>query len=332
MATSDVPETLRTLSAQSLAYFEVLKVDADEAATRLAEFAVRSQEFVEFEAEDAFRPNYPTRYGTGTIDDLERASLLLDPNFFDPDKFRGHTYDSTFFDFLSPQLTAFIEDESTGIAPAVQQAIFDKQREQDLQVFNDAVVQAEASVGRRGFPLPTDMSQAARMEVIGKYNDVNTDRVAQTTALIAERAQDNVKHAIDAGIRMEDIQSQFTRFFHQMYMDYNRVLIDKFKVETDANIAALRGTIDRVNASTQLRSMEMQGDLKYRDQLMEKWRISESMEIQRTRDLIAQSEEAVRIQIQASTSLTEYYRTIVAGVAGQINLITNASESLTKSE
>jgi hypothetical protein len=253
--------------------------------------------------------------------------MPLDMSTFDPDKYRTHTYISDFFDFLDPYLQQTIEDGGTGISDDVQTSIFDNHRRRKEQVRDDELLAATANAGKMGFPLPTDMVQAARAAVTVRYADQDYNTSLELTTLIAERAQNNVQHAIDAGIRMENIQSEFTRFFHQAYTEYARQILEKFKVEQDTNVQQFRGDIEVLNLG--LRADEINSSLSQTDigQRMTAWQLEVDHSIERTKTLIAQSEENTRLQLQAASNLTEYYRSVVSSVGGQVNTLTMASDA-----
>jgi len=322
-----VPETIAEALTKVQAYFDEVSGKADLATQNLESFALKDPPWVDFGTKTPISSVLSDKVNADDIAPLVRADMKLDLSLFDPDKYKSHVYVSEFFDYLEPKLQGFIEDGGTGISDVVQTSIFDNHRRRKEQIRDDELLAATANAGKMGFPLPTDMVQAARSVVFTRYADQDYNTTLELTALIAERAQQNVQHAIDAGIRMESIQSEFTRFFHQAYTEYARQILDKFKVEQDANVQQLKSDIDIVSLA--LRADEINASLSQKDvdQRIQLWKFEVDSSIEKTKALISQSEDSYRLQLQASSNLTEYYRTIVAGVAGQVNTLTMASDS-----
>lgn len=327
MAANEVTEDIKSVGTSVKAYLEEVQQDADKAVERLESFTNKNLTWVDFPYQEGFDPGVVEQIDPSTFAKLGKASMNLDLSLFDPDRYKSHTYVSEFFDFLEPKLTEFINTGGTGIDDAVQDAIFENHRERKRRTRDDELLAATANVAKRGFPLPTDMVQAARAVVYTRFADEDYNTSRELTALIAERAQQNVQHAIDAGIRMESIQSEFTRFFHQAYTEYARQILEKYKVEQDVFIQQFRGDIDLIN--TRMKGDEINASLSqtHITQQMEQRRVESQQAIEKTKALIAQAEEAYRLQLQASESLTEFYRTTVVGVASQVNTISMASST-----
>lgn len=305
--------------------------EALDAADRLESIAsLPFQIWIDFPAKTAAElTKVPPVSGTEDIPELERVdidlSMVAD---FDPSRFQQATYLSSFFDFLEPKLTDFIENGGPGISEAVQTALFDNMRERDLQLLSDALDQVRGNYGKRGFPLPTSMLRAQENEIVKKYQDDRSNRNREITVLLAERAQDTMKAAVSAGIRMEEVQSQFSLGFARLFTEVSNQLIAQYRLMQDAALAEFEGQIKTIVTKAQVGEVNARLDMAYNEQVLKQWEIESEQAIEKTKARIAQAEQATQVKLEAARGLSEFYKGMVLGFAGQANGIAVQSEDI----
>lgn len=243
-------------------------------------------------------------------------------DLFPPDLTSRYGYDSDFFDnFLDAKLREFIDSPTTFISEDVQDAIFDQTRERDLQTLNDALDAVDRRQGRRGFPLLTSMSDAARDVVIDRYTNTKDDRNKEETALIADKAQQEQQHSIDAGIKMEDIRSRFQLESANLYWRASDYLVKQFESEVRAEIARFNGELDLVKADTSVKQGMAGFDQAYEqmDQAKELARLQGHV-TEMTGNIDTWKQQFVG-RIEAAAKAAGYYSSAVNSWLNQVNAI-----------
>jgi hypothetical protein len=263
----------------------------------------------------------------GSLADLpsNRPAVNIPAFTFNPEDYlttdllQKYTYESDFFDYLDPVLREFIGGESAFIDQTVQEALFQQTRERDIQTLNDALDAVDRRMAQRGFPLRTSMSEAARTEVIKKYQDVSADRNKEITALIAERAHDGHKHGIDAGVRMEDIRSRFQLEYGRLYFQVAEYLVRKYQADVQAEVSRVTSEIDQLRLKASIDTTMVQADSTWANALLDSLRTSTTRLIaDSSADLDIQKTQA-QMQIDALTKMINFYADAHSAYAGQIN-------------
>jgi hypothetical protein len=306
-----------------------LKTQADVSAANMQTFSETVfKEFLDISDADPPEFTFP-----GYVDRLDFGTELDAPSWRYPlnetylDQFKSPTYVSSFFKFLEPKLIEFITEESTGISEEVQDALFENMREHDLQVLNDSLDALNREQASRGFPLVSSMLLAARNDLIKKYTDIRFNRNREITALIAERAQQNVMHAIDAGNTMEQIQSQFSLGFARLWVDFSNMYVSRFRAEMDAAIAEFEADLKVQVTDSELSKFNKEILMRHENNELESWKADVAENINR---LQLQAQDTIKrydLALQSASEVLRYYEAAVAGYAGQINAVTVATES-----
>ncbi len=264
---------------------------------------------------------------------------------------------------LVTKLTSDIETGGTGISDEVQQALFDSLYERDNQAVNDELVKAEGNVSRRGFPLQTDMSQAARDNVLARQDDnlkqrsrdilVRTSDLAQQNTQFAESAliqlagldqqtffatlngfttlgeqqQQRLIQLIQAGSDMEKVRVDYSTGYARVFSDLSSTLLDKFKVEQQARIDEFDGQMKAILANADIANLNAQLQQADNELTTKQWEVDARNATEQTKALIGQAMESTRVKLQAATSLSDFYRTLVSASLSQINTLVSTSDN-----
>jgi hypothetical protein len=256
----------------------------------------------------------------------DSPTLYIPPFVFNPedyitaDMLQKYSYESEFFDeFLDPRIRQYIDSQSYFLDPTVQDALFETSRERDLQALNDALDAQDRIQARRGFPVPTSMNLAARNDIIKKYQDTYADKNKEATALIAEKSLQEKMHAMDTGIKMEDIRSRFELEFGKLYWMAADYIIKQYEAEVRANIAKFQGELDLVKTETDTDIKNAGFDYEYEklrhDQQVQRLNAS----IEEMRGNIDTWKTRAQMRIDAATASVEYYKSAVGSANGILN-------------
>lgn len=318
---------IQTYIDQVVAFADDMQREAEDAAEKLENIAsLPYLRWIGFLATQAPTLDLAQRIDAGgELPTLAMAEMNYDLNGMDPNRYRSALYDSGFFKFILPVIQDQISNGGVAISQAVQDALFDNMRERDLRTMNDALDAAEANIGRRGFPLPSSLSQAARNTVIGTYQETRDNRNREVTALLAERAQEGMLALIDKGTTIEKAQMDFAAGFARVFIDIGNQIVQKFRAEQEAYIAQFDGQVRTIMSRLQIEEMNERILLGRNDQTIKRWEIESSHAIEKTKALIAQAGHNATQRVNAATSLVDFWGSAVTSANSQINAIINHS-------
>jgi hypothetical protein len=244
-------------------------------------------------------------------------------DLFPPDLTQRYGYDSDFFDnFLDERLRDYIDTPTQFISEDVQDAIFDQTRDRDLRTLQDAMDAVDRQfASQRGFPTVTDAQNTARLETTHNYTNTKNDRNKEETALIAERAQRDKEHSIDAGIKMEDIRSRFQLESANLYWRASDYLIRKFEADVRAEITRFNGELDLLKADTSVKQGMADKDLQYESLDQEKERARLQASFEELRGNVQTWMRSFDGRIKAAGQAVSHYSAEVNGWLSQTNAI-----------
>lgn len=297
---------------------------AEDAANELKSLATGAIDWFSFAARQDYTPGKAELEGVGALPVMTTVASPGDLAEYlkqNPDRFKTHVWESTFFDDLESTITTFIENGGTGINATVQNAIFEQGYDRRRRMLKDNLRDVFAGAGARGWLLPRDMEVAARNDLMDKFDMDYNDANLKTVQIVAERAQQNVQWAMEHGISIENIHQSFAINYAKLYFDITNNILRAFEVEVQQRIAEydgqLRGRaqeIEKARISAGLDQAAIEREMK-------KWEIDLQENSERGKSYIAQTLDRTKIRLDAVKSLTDYFRTAVSGVAGMVNAI-----------
>lgn len=192
---------------------------------------------------------------------------------------------------------------STGLAPAVEQAIWDRARTRELKT----VLGNQAEIGRTveatGFALPTGVMAAqlreAQRDYFGKVSELSRDIMIKQ----ADMEQSNTKAAIEQGIALESRLIGYANDIEQRAFGAAQILAENAVAIYNAQLSELRvlqdayianANIFKTRADVEISKIEI-----YKSQIQ-----AESLKV----DINRSSIEQYRAQIDASKTKIELYR------------------------
>jgi len=241
-------------------------------------------------------PDVPTMYSLNLpvppVIDLPLFSATLGDEPVAPDvvfSFTEPAYVSVLKDAIETKLGAWIAGTATGLAPAVEQAIYERARAREIMNAERAVDNAVREFGARGFDLPAGVlvtnMQRAQQEEHDKSSSLSRDIMVKQ----ADLEQANIHFAIEQGVRYDTTLIEYANRVAQRAFDASKFLVE-------ASISLFNAKVQVFNATVQAYVAE--GSV-YRDRVQA---ALATLEIYKT------ELEGQRLIGQLNVQLTEIYK------------------------
>lgn len=300
----------KTLSNDIYEKAKELRSEADEAMSRLESIAGMSYlSWYNFSTGPAFEPQRVNPLSAGDFPSMTKlsipagAELTIDMM----ERYKSKVWKSSELEQLEKLMLEYIETGGTGIGLAVQDAIFNRAQERDLQALRDAMYLAGARTGARGFRYPTSMTKALQNEALKRHQDSKADLNREIVRLMADLAQKNTQFAAGETRAIERDYMDFSRAFICVILDIKRGILDKFRVEQNARIAEFEGTLKGLLANLNVQEKNAQLEQTFQEQLRAKWDVESRILLDKGKALIAQAEHANGLRLATAAHLAEAY-------------------------
>jgi uncharacterized protein YqfB (UPF0267 family) len=143
----------------------------------------------------------------------------------------------TQFDTLIPGLFTTVQTAVTNllssggqdIAPAISNAIFNTGYGRNLQTLNDAFDLAGARAGAKGNRYCNSMVKTAQMQALTTYQYGLDDMSRKIVEIMASFAQANLKEAINAGVRVDEVRAQIFTTTSSVLTRMQELALDEYK-------------------------------------------------------------------------------------------------------
>lgn len=155
-------------------------------------------------------------------------------------------YDSALLQAVTSEIRRRIAG-GTGLAPEVEQAIWDRARSREAATSDAAVADVTKNAEARGFMLPTGAFHAQLREV-QKTLQAKTAELSRDIAIKqAELEQANVKHAIESGISMEAKLIEYVNNIEQRTFDAAKFAAQNAIEIYNAQVGLFRALLEKYN-------------------------------------------------------------------------------------
>lgn len=219
-------------------------------------------------------PTTRTSLSLSDLPQLQRAVLELGDTpvlAYTPDLLNG----------LKTRVISWVDSGGVNISAGVQQAVFDTARERTLQAAQDALDLAGARTGAKGFRYPNSMTKAAQHEIIVNVYNQREDLNRAIIKEFADMAQKNIQMALSAGVEAERISSEIAIRVATFALETQKMLLDKFRIETEAFTKEYEETLRALLANLDAEKMNYSVYLDYLQALRAQFDIQQRTEISR---------------------------------------------------
>jgi hypothetical protein len=322
MATAVDPQTILTDSEQLVATYQEFISDV---VDQLTNFVNGRISYVTYPTAPVFTPTAYAPIPLGQLPALTPA--VFGAEFGDPlseiDRFYGHNFIAPLLDSVQQTLLGWITSGGVGISTDVQNALWNNNRARRQQSLQDAVDALHSKDANRGFAYFSGDYEENSLLIEYMQQDENLNY--QITAKMAELAQQNVQFAVSQQVSIESLQASFSQGMAGVYLNLKRLIIEKFKIECDERIEEFKAQLEAIVAGYSLSETNGKLAISYQELLEKQWQVLMEQGTDRTKSLIQQSEEATRVQLQATETLVRTYSSMIQAALLQTNGISLSS-------
>jgi len=151
-----------------------------------------------------------------------------------------------------------IYNNGIGISQALQDSLFNADRERKLLALNDALTLIAARTGGKGFRKPTSVTAAQENEAILKYQFDLENQSREITKLMEEHARTNMQFATQQGIAFETFHADFANKYDAMFLSMKKTAIELYVSKINAEIAAYEAYVKGLIQKVELAKAEAQ--------------------------------------------------------------------------
>ena len=172
----------------------------------------------------------------------------------------GTGYTSALLTTLQTSLQERIEIGGTGIAPDVEQAIWDRGREREARAARDAILALER-MEELGFAFPPGvyMDSRIKIETETQYNNAGHSREVMIKA--AELEQENVKHALTTAVQLEGQLISYTNQVEQRLFESAKFVTQAGIEIYNAQVRAYAAYLDAYKTKVAIYEAKIRGEL-----------------------------------------------------------------------
>ncbi len=242
--------------------------------------------------------------------------------------FEEPTYVSTLLASLRAQLAAWVDGTSTGLPPAVEQAIWDRGRARENTLLDRKAKEAIRKYASRGFTKPPG---ALALEIADAMQDTQNTLSALSRDVMVKQAdleQTNRRFAFEQAWKVEEglitYQNQIAQRAFETAKYAQQVAIDIYREQVAAYVGGIQAYAAKVEAFKAALTAELAKLDIYKSQLEGQKLIGElnvqaadiyKARVDATRALI----ENFRAQVEAANTAATVNKTLIEGFAAQVN-------------
>lgn len=178
-----------------------------------------------------------------------------------PFAFTEQTYVDTLLDSVKKRLKAFVDGDSTGLDPAVEQAIFDRGMDREIQIGQTGVEEIIKSYAGKGFTMPqgamTLAMNRAMQTVRDKISGLSRDVMIKQADLEQSNRQEAFKNAITLEGQLLTFSNSIANRAFEVAKFASEVGITMF----NARIAAFAAQVQAYLAEATIFKTRLEGEL-----------------------------------------------------------------------
>jgi hypothetical protein len=209
----------------------------------------------------------------------------------------GSRYTSALLTAMKASLEARITAGGTGLAPSVEQAIWDRGREREARAAREAI-QGLERMEAMGFSFPPGVYLDARLKVLTETEYANVGHSREVMIEAARLELDNVKHALTTATQLESTLIDYTYKVETLAFESAKYATQAYIEIYNAKVRAYAAYLDAYKTRVAIYEAQIRGELA-------------NVEVYKA------SIEAEQAKAQINTALVAQYKTSVdASLAG----------------
>lgn len=184
-----------------------------------------------------------------SVQDIQPDQFPTAPAADEIEKYRKHVWEDTHLDTLLATVMAYAE--SGGLpTQAMQDAIFDQDRERKQRALNDSLDIIKAQTSSRGFKYANGQTNAAMLDLMQKHQMDLENQSREITKLCEEWARQNFQFAIQQGISIEQLHMDFAYKYsaisREFYATLLSAVLEKYRTQMQMELEKLEANVKAV--------------------------------------------------------------------------------------
>lgn len=172
----------------------------------------------------------------------------------------GAQYTSALLTAIQSSLLDRIQNGGTGIAPNVEQAIWDRGREREARSAATALADLER-LEQMGFALPPGIYLDGRIKIQTEMDAANRGHSREVMIKAAELEQENVKHALTTAVQLEATLINYSNQVEQRLFDSCKYATEAGIAIYNARVQAYAAYVDAYKAKVQIYEAQIRAEL-----------------------------------------------------------------------
>ena len=165
------------------------------------------------------------------------------------ERYKRHVWEDAHLDRLQTVLMAMVEAEGTP-SQAMQDAIFDQDRERKQRALADSIDIIKAQTSGRGFKYANGQTNAAILDLTQKHQYDLENQSREITKLCEEWARQNFQFSLQQGIGIEqlhmDFAHKFSAIYRELYTTLLTAVLEKYRTQVQIELEKLEANIKAV--------------------------------------------------------------------------------------
>lgn len=184
-----------------------------------------------------------------SVQDIVPDQFPTPPSSDDLATYKRHVWEDSHLDSLLATVMAYAE--SGGLpSTAMQDAIFDQDRERKQRALADAIDMIKAQTSGRGFKYATGQTNAAILELVEKHQMDLENQSREIARLSAEWAQQNFQFSIQQGLSIEqmhmDFAYKYSAISRELYTALLSAVLEKYRTQIQVEMEKLEANVKAV--------------------------------------------------------------------------------------
>lgn len=226
----------------------------------------------------------------------------------------GASYTSALLTALQTSLQSRIEEGGTGLAPDVENAIWDRGREREARAAREALDKLD-QMEALGFAFPPGVFVDARLRLITETDFAQRGHSREVMIKAAELELDNVKHALTTANALEGQLITYSNAVEQR-------LFDSCKYATEAGVAIYNAKVQGYVAMIEaFKALVQVYEAQIRGEIAKVEAYKAQIEAEQTKAQINQTlVESYKVQVDAAMSSIRIFEAEIEGIQAQTEI------------
>ncbi len=184
-----------------------------------------------------------------SVQDITPDQFPTAPTADEIERYKRHVWEDEHLDRLLATVMAYAD--SGGLpSQAMQDAIFNQDRERKQKALADSIDIIKAQTSGRGFRYANGQTNAAILDLMGKHQMDLENQSREITKLCEEWARQNFQFSIQQGISIEQLHMDFaykySTIYRELYTTLLSAVLEKYRTQVQIELEKLEANVKAV--------------------------------------------------------------------------------------